>query len=172
MLKILAKLIKALNAEGSPSQISFGFMFGMIIGLTPLWSLSNLPMLLLVLIFRINLTAFLVAFGFFSGVAYLFDPLMHRLGEAMLTAPQLQALWTDLYNNDFWRLTHFNNTLTLGSLTLGLVLAIPLFFISNILIRNYREHVLAWVQKTRLVKLIKANRFYRIYNALSDADLT
>lgn len=172
MLKILAKFIKALNAEGSPSQLSFGFMFGMIVGLTPLWSLSNLLMLLLVLIFRINLTAFLLAFGFFSGIAYLFDPQMHSLGEALLTAPQLQALWTNLYNNDIWRLTHFNNTLVLGSLTLALVLSAPLFFASNFLIKKYRDHFLLWVQKTKLVKLIKANKFYRIYNALSDVDLT
>jgi uncharacterized protein (TIGR03546 family) len=172
MLRTLAKFLKALNAEGSPAQISLGFMLGMIVGLTPLWSLSNLLILLLVLIFRINLTAFLLAFGFFSGIAYLFDPEMHHLGEALLTAAPLQSLWTELYNNDFWRLTHFNNTLTLGSLTTGVVLALPLYFLSNFVIRRYREHLLAWVRKTKVVQFIKASRFYRIYSTLSDVDLT
>jgi uncharacterized protein (TIGR03546 family) len=166
MLDTLAKLLKALNAEGSPTQISLGFVAGLIIGLTPLWNLHNLVLLFLVFILRINLSAFFVSWAVFSGIGYLTDPLMDQIGAALLSSPTLTGLWTAMYNQPIWRLAHFNNTLTLGSLVGTLILAAPLVFISNFIIKNYRAHVLAWVRKTKLMQIIQASRFYRLYSAL------
>ncbi len=167
MLGMLAKLLKALNSEASPAQVSFGFVAGMIVGLTPAWSLHNALLVLLVFAFRVNLSAFFLSGLVFSGIAYLVDPLMDRLGEAMLSASGLNALWTTMYNSDIWRLAHFNNTLTLGSLASALVLAVPFFFLSKFLVVKYRAHVLAWVRKTKIMRLLKASRFYRLYAAFS-----
>lgn len=172
MLTMLAKLLKAFNAEGSPAQISLGFMFGMMVGLTPFWSLSNLLILFVVFLFRINLTAFFLSLAVFAGVAYIFDPQMNSLGAYILNHPQLTEMWTAMYMNDLWRLTHFNNTLTLGALALGLLMAVPLYFTSNFAIKKYRNHLLAWVRQTRLVKFIKSSRFYSIYEHISDLNLT
>jgi uncharacterized protein (TIGR03546 family) len=92
---------------------------------------------------------------------------MDHAGEALLTLPSLKGMWTSMYNSDFWRLAHFNNTLTLGSLVVSLALAVPLFFVSKVLIVQYRAHILAWVQKSRIMQLLKASKFYRLYNSLS-----
>ena len=100
MLDMLAKLLKALNAEGSPTQISLGFAAGLMVGLTPLWSLHNLVLVFLVFVLRINLSAFFLSFAVFSGIAYLADPIMDKVGEALLTTPALNGLWTTLYNQD------------------------------------------------------------------------
>ena len=170
MLDMLAKLLKALNAEGSPTQISLGFAAGLIVGLTPLWSLHNLLVVFLVFLIRINLSAFLLSFAVFSGIAYAVDPVTDKIGEALLTSPALNGFWTTLYNQDIWRLAHFNNTLTLGSLVSAIVIAIPMVFVSNFLVKNYREHVLAWVRKTKVMQLLKANRFYRIYASVAGGD--
>jgi len=167
MLTLLAKLLKALNAEGNPAQVSLGFTIGMIVGLTPLFSLSNLLLLFIVCIFRINFTAFLLSVALFSGIAYLLDPVMEQLGYAMLMAPALQELWSTFYSNDLMRLAHFNNTLVLGGLVSGLVAAIPFFLLVNTLVKKYRQHVLAWVAKTRLMKFLKATKFYQLYDKLS-----
>jgi uncharacterized protein (TIGR03546 family) len=167
MLDMLAKLLKALNAEGSPTQISLGFAAGLIAGLTPLWSLHNAVLVFLVFIIRINLSAFFLALTFFSGIAYLADPFMDKLGQTILTLPALQGLWTSMYQQDIWRLTHFNNTLTMGSLVTALAAAIPLVLASNFIVKNYRAHVLAWVRKTKLMQLLKTSRFYRIYTAVA-----
>lgn len=167
MLELLAKLLKVLNAEISPWQISAGFIFGMIMGLTPLWSLNNLFLLLLLLTLRVNLSAFLLSLTLFSGIGYLFDPLMESLGASLLASPALVDLWSTLYQGDLWRIMHFNNTLTLGSSVVALLLALPLFLIFNSLIRNYRNHILSWVRKSKLSALLKASRFYGIYSKLS-----
>ena len=166
MLTLLAKLLKALNSEASPGQISLAFVLGMIMGFTPLWSAHNLLVLLLALVLRINLTGFILAFGVFSGLAYALDPLFIRLGEYLLTHADLQAFWSSLYVSDAWRVTRFNNTLVMGSLVSSLALALPAFFVFNFLIRQYRDRIFAWVQKSRLMQILKANKFYRIYNSL------
>jgi uncharacterized protein (TIGR03546 family) len=168
MLTIIAKIFKTLNSETEPFQISLALCLAMIAGLTPLWNLHNFIVLLLVLILRVNLTAFILAWFGFSGIAYLLDPVLHVFGLHILTADALRGVWTSLYNSTLWRLSNYNNSLLLGSLIASLVLFAHLFFISNIIIRKYREHILAWVMKSRIVQALKASKFYGIYQSVSD----
>ena len=167
MIELLAKLLRVLNSETEPGQISLGFCFAMIIGLTPLLSLHNLLVLLLVFIFRVNLAAFLMGLALFTGIAYLLDPLFHQLGLAVLTASSLEGLWTSLYQSVWWRLEHFNNSIVMGSLVFSIGLFIPTLLLLNLLIRRYRQHVLAWVQKTKIMQMFKASKLYETYQTLS-----
>ena len=166
MLRLLARLLRVLNSETNPGQISLGFCFAMVAGLTPLISLHNLVVLLLILILRVNLSAFLLGLAVFSGMAYLLDPVFHWNGLQFLTTPALEELWTSLYNSTVWRLARFNNTIVMGSVVFSLALFVPLYFISNGLILRYREHVLAWVEKTRLMQFFKASKIYQLYQSL------
>ena len=167
MLKTLARLLRVLNSETEPGQISLGFCFAFIVGLTPLWSLHNVLALLLVLMLRVNLSAFLLGFVFFSGLAYLLDPLFHLIGLAVLTNPSLEQVWTALYNSTLWRFARFNNSVVMGSLVVSLLACIPLFITSNILIRRYRTHALAWVQKTRTMQFFRASKLYHAYQSVT-----
>ncbi len=167
MLKMLAQLLAVLNSETHPGQISLGFCFAMVAGLTPFLSLHNLLVLLLVLVIRVNLSAFLLGLPLFSGMAFGLDPLFHRIGLAALTNGSLEGLWTALYNSTLWRLEHFNNSIVMGSLLFSLVSFVPLYLLSNVAIRRYRAHVLAWVEKTRVMQFLKASRFYNLYQSFS-----
>ncbi|MBL4795280.1 MAG: TIGR03546 family protein [Pseudomonadales bacterium] len=167
MLDIFAKLLKALNSETDPGQISLAFVFGMIMGFTPLLSFHNIFVLFLVLVTRINISAFLASLAFFSGFAYLLDGPFVQLGSTLLSNPDYLELWTGFYNTDFWRLTHFNNTLTLGSLIISLALTIPLYVTGVFLIKNYRDHVMTWVRKTKLAQIVKASKFYKLFAAVN-----
>lgn len=167
MLRLIAKLLHVLNSETDPGQISLGFCFSMIVGLTPLWSLHNVFVVLLVLLLRVNLSAFLLGLVVFSGGAYILDLLFHWVGLQVLTASSLEGLWTSLYNSTLWRLERFNNSIVMGSLVFSVVLFVPLLILSNVLIRRYRAHVLAWIQKTRLMHIIKTSKLYQMYQSLS-----
>ncbi|MBI3603052.1 MAG: TIGR03546 family protein [Nitrospirae bacterium] len=167
MLKALANLLKVLNSETHPGQISLACCLAMVAGFTPFWSLHNLLVLLVVLLVRVNLSAFLVGLTFFSGLAYLLDPLFHRIGLAALTAGSLEGLWTSLYNSTLWRIERFNNSIVMGSLLFSLLTFLPLYLALNLGIRRYRAHVLAWVEKTRLMQVLKASRFYSLYQSVS-----
>ncbi len=166
MLKIIARFLRVLNSETEPGQISLALCFAMISGLTTLLSPHNLLLLIPVLLLRVNLSAFILGLAVFSGIAYLIDPIFHHLGLALLTAGALEGLWTSLYNSTLWRIERFNNSIVMGSIFFSLVAFIPLYLIANLAIRRYREHVLAWVRKSRVMQLFMASKFYRVYNSL------
>jgi uncharacterized protein (TIGR03546 family) len=167
MLRLLAKTLKVLNSETDPGQISLALVLAMVMGLTPFWSLHNIVVLFLVLLLRANLSSFIVGVALFGSIAYLLDPLFHRAGLMLLTADPLVGLWTALYNTLPGRLDRINNTIVVGSFVLSLLLIVPAFLVFNLLIKKYRERVLAWVEKSHIVQALKANRFYRIYQSVS-----
>jgi uncharacterized protein (TIGR03546 family) len=167
MISTIAKILKVLNSETAPGQISLALCFALIAGLTPLYSLHNLAVLLLVLFLRVNLSSFIVGWVFFSGVAYILDPIFHRLGLALLTAPSLEGLWTSLYNILIFRLSKFNNSIVMGSVLFSLIFFLPAYFLSNMIINKYRDHILAWIRKTRLMQLLKGSKLFQAYEAVS-----
>ncbi len=167
MIRGIAKLLRVLNSETEPGQISLGFCLSMIAGFTPFYSLHNLLVLFLLLAIRVNISAFILGLAFFSAIGYILDPLFHSIGLYMLTMDSLQGLWTSLYNSMIWRIERFNNTVVMGSLVSSLAFVVPLYIVSNLAIMRYREHVLKWVEKTRLMQAFKATRFYHIYRSLS-----
>ncbi len=167
-MRLLLKLLKALNSDASPWQLAFGLTFGMIVGLTPILRLHNLVILLLVLCFRVNISGFLLALAFFSGVAWITDPLVLGWGESVLTAASLQDIWTALYNTDLGRISQFNHTLTMGSLLLGLLLSPIMLFVSRWLIVKYRERFMAWVTKLKIIQFLKGSKLYQLYQQLQE----
>jgi uncharacterized protein (TIGR03546 family) len=168
MLRAVAKVLSTLNSETEPGQISLAFCLAMIAGFTPLFSLHNLLVILLVLLLRVNLSTFILGLVFFSGIAYLLDPLFHLIGLAVLTTSALEGLWTALYNMTLFRLEKFNNSIVMGSLLFSAVLFVPLYLVSNQIILRYRQHVLGWVQKSRIMRAFKASKLYRLYSTYSE----
>jgi uncharacterized protein (TIGR03546 family) len=168
MIAMLANLLKALNSDSAPGQIALAFALALIIGLTPLFSLHNLLIIFIACIVRVNFAAFLLAMAFFSGLAYLLDPAAIALGESLLTDSDYQTFWTDLYQHELLRATGFNNTLVMGSLVIALIAFIPVLLISRWLISAYRERLMIWVDKLKIIKLLKASKFYKVYQALAE----
>jgi len=163
MIKMVANLLKILNSDADPSQISLALGFALISGLMPFISPISLLVLFVVFLLRVNLSAYLLGTAFFSGIAYLLDPLLHRIGLAILTAGVLEGVWTTLYNSTLWRIQKFNNSVVMGGLVFGILCFVPLVLLANAMIRRYREHVLAWVKKTRLMQAFTASKFYDLY---------
>ena len=163
MLTILAKFFKILNSETDPTQIALALSLALIAGFTPLLSLHNILVLLAVMLLRANLSSFTAGLGVFKLLSFTLDPLFDRLGVAILTAKPLEGLWTSLYNKTVFRLEHFNNSIVMGSLAVSLVIFVPAFFLFRMLVTRYREDIKAWVEKTHLMKALKASRFYEIY---------
>jgi len=168
VIRAIIKLLRVLNSEAAPAQIGLALAFALIPGLTPLWSLHNLAVLLLALVLRVNLSAFLLGTAFFSGLAYLLDPLFHRVGLAVLTAPSLEGVLTALYNSTLWRIERFNNSIVMGSLLVSLALFVPTVLALNWAIRQYRARVLARVKRLRVVQALTATKFAQMYRSYSN----
>lgn len=162
MLGQLIKLLKILNGDIAPGQIAAGFAFGVMLGFTPLWSLHNLLVLFFICIFRINITAVLMAWAVAALFSFGLDSSFIALGEAILTKPEWQALWTQWYQNDLLRLAHFNNTLTMGSMAVSLLLWLPVYLLSRFIIVKYRVHIMIYLKKLRVMQWLKGSRFSKM----------
>jgi uncharacterized protein (TIGR03546 family) len=167
MLSMIAKLLKVLNSEADPFQISVALGLSMITGFLPLFTPLNLVILLLVLVLRVNISSYLLGSAFFSGIAWFLDPVFHRIGFVVLTAGMLEGLWTVFYNTVIGRLQKFNNSVVMGGFVFSVVFFLPLVLLLNVVIRRYRDHVLVWVKKSRVMQMITASKFYSLYEKLS-----
>lgn len=167
ILKYVAKLLKALSSEASPNQLAGGFILGMIIGLTPVLSVHNLLILVLIIILKVNIGMSILAFLIFSGIAYLADPLFHSFGIWILENDGLQDTWTSMYNNEFWAITKFYNTVVIGSFISALVLCIPMFPLTKVGVLQYRKHIHEKVMKTKFAKALKGTKLYSVYQTVA-----
>ncbi len=165
---LLARLLRILNSETDPSQIGFAVALACVFGLTPLWTLHNGIVLLLVLFLRVNLASFLFAWALFTAIAYVLDPLFDLLGHAVLTADALRPIWSTLYGTDLARLTEFNNTVVMGSLIFSIALAVVLYFATTYALRQYRRTILAWLKQQRFYRVVTQMRVLRLYTSLGD----
>ncbi|MDH5179506.1 MAG: TIGR03546 family protein [Gammaproteobacteria bacterium] len=167
MLDPLLKLIKALNSETEPGQMSLALAFSMIAGFTPFFSVHNILILFLVLILRVNFSAYLAGLAMFSVLAFALDPWFHKLGHFVLTMDSLKGMWTTMYNTTLWRVENFSNTIVMGSLLVSLLLFIPVHLLGKWLINRYRDTVVVFISKTRAVKFLKATKIYSLYDRVS-----
>jgi len=168
VLKFIFKFIRILNRDATPPQIAGGMALGSIAGITPLASLHNLVVLFLAVILRVNFTAAILAVGVFSAVGYLLDPLSNRIGWFLLAGiPAMKPFWTSLYNTPVVPWTRFNNTLTLGSLVLAIILFWPIYIVLKWAVVKYREKVMTAVKKWRIVTLISGSKIVGLYRKFS-----
>ena len=167
MLTLLAKLFKALNSEQSPAQIAIAISLAAIVGLTPILSLHNLIILLVVLFFRVNLTVFIVLVPMFKLLGLLLLPVAESVGLAILQTEALAGFWESFYNTLFGRWSNFYYSGVIGSLAIAVILAIVLYPISQLMIVTYRERWLEKFEQFHLVKLLKASKFWQLYEKLS-----
>ncbi len=167
IIKYIAKLLKALSSEASPGQIAGGFVLGMIIGLTPIFSFHNLIVVILILIIKVNIGMSILAFLVFSGIAYLADPVFHNFGTWLLENEGYQSLWISMYNNEWWAMTRFYNTVVIGSFVSAVFLSLPMFPSVIVFVKQYRKHIHERVQKWKVIKALKGSKLYSIYETIS-----
>lgn len=166
MLTVLAKLLKLLNSDTNPAQLALAVCFGLSIGLMPGFSALLLVLFILVCVIKANLTLFLLVWGIFEGVAYVFDPLIHQLGYWVLTQPSLSTFFTELLNSSVWTLAAINNTLVMGAALVILALWLPVFFLVKVLVVKYRSNIQRLIEKFKIVQMLKGSKFFKLYQEL------
>jgi len=168
-LNILSKFLKVLRSDASPRQIAWGFALGSILGLTPLLSLHNMILILLIAIFPINLTSIFISYALFSLLGWLMDPIFHTIGFVILTGISfLKPVWTDLYNSSLFPFTRFNNTVMLGSFVCSLALIFPNYVLFRWLVQKYRSSWNRIIQKWKIVQVFRGSKIVRIYTKIRD----
>ena len=130
LIKQLLKLINLIHSETGTIQIASGIAAGFVLGMAPVFSLQTLVIFTIIIIFRVQFGAAMLAAFFFKIVAYLFDPLFHYAGAWFLELPSLQPAFTWMYNAPLVPFTQFNNTVVMGSGVVSLALFPVILFLS------------------------------------------
>ncbi|GJQ64370.1 MAG: hypothetical protein SCALA702_34230 [Melioribacteraceae bacterium] len=168
-LDLLAKLFKVLRSGDTPGQIAAGFILGMVIGLTPVFSLHNLIIVFLIIIFNVNISMAIFAFLLFSGFAWILDPVFHSFGYFLLVdITSLRDLYTTLYNIPIIALSKFNNTVVLGSLISSILIMPVIYFLTKNFVVVYRTRLEPKVNKLKVVQSLKASKVYGFYEKVRD----
>ena len=167
MIRQIVKLLRILNSETAPINISLAICFGMMVGFTQMWSIHNLIILFIVLFFRVNLSAFILGTLVFKSLSFLFNGIFHQIGLALLTADFYKDIGTYLYNTTFWKFDRINNTIIVGSMVVSIIGFLPMLFLLNILIKKYRKHVLSYVRKTKIAKAMMSSDIYHYYKIIT-----
>lgn len=166
-LNFIFKLIKTLHSKEAPHNLAIGFALGSIIGLTPLLSLHNLLVFIIIIVFNVNISAAFFGIFFFDCFAYLFDTQFHNLGYFLLVKLEfLKPIWTYLYNIPIAPLTKFYNTVVLGSLLVSLVTFLPVYFGFKQIVKIYRSKVASKVNQWKIMKIIQGNNLYQMYQKI------
>jgi len=169
--KFISKFIKVLRSGESPGLIAGGFAMGFVVGMTPLWTLQNMLILLAAILIKVNLAAVFFALFLFSFVAYLFDPIFHDLGYFVLANLEtMRGLWTSLYNMPVAPFTRFYNTVVMGSLLIALLLTYPVYLGAKQGIISYRRSWGEKIEKSKFVKAIKGSALFKWYVKIRDLE--
>lgn len=166
LLKFLQTMFKALNSDGTPGQVGMGMAIGLCFGLTPLVSLHNLVVLAIAMLTTVSFPGVFLGWAIATPLGFALDPLFDRIGMALLTQESLAPFFTWVVNTPVVALSRLNNTIVLGSLVSWIVLLIPSYFVFRVLVDRYRAHVLAYVQKFKIVQAIQSSKLYETYRTL------
>jgi uncharacterized protein (TIGR03546 family) len=168
ILKFLQSLIKTLHSDGTPTQIAAGIAIGAALGLTPLVNLHNIVILVALVMFNVSFGAGMLGMAIFAPVGFILDPVFDRLGHWLLAdVTSLRSLWTWLDNTPIFALSNLDNTVVLGSLFGWLILTLPIFVASRMLVIKYRVSFGEWLRRTRLYNVIAASQVYNVYRWFS-----
>ncbi len=120
----------------TPHQLGLGLAFGVAVGLIPKDSL--LPYAIGVI--AILSTANLLCFGIGVVVAHVASPtldhLTHEIGSWFLTFRPLEPIWATLSEFPLVAWTRFNNSVVMGTLILGILLAVPIYTMTRMVSRS------------------------------------
>jgi uncharacterized protein (TIGR03546 family) len=167
ILKLIQKLFKTLNSDGTPGQVAAGFALGAALGLTPLMNLHNLALFALALILNVSMGGFFLGWSVAVPVGFALDPLFNAVGAWLLGAGALRPLWTWLYNVPGVPFTSFNNTVVLGSVVVWALTAVPVFFLARWGVDRYRVRVLERLKKMRFFQVMAASKLYLTYRKVA-----
>ena len=163
ILKQIFNLIRLLHTEGSVRGIAAGVALGFVLGLSPALSLQSILAIIVLLIFRIQITAALISSFFFKFIAFLLSPAFDSIGRAILEFEPLKPIFTTLYNLPIIPYTQFYNSVVMGAGALSIVLSPVVYMLARFVISKYQKTIAAKFNNSKLIKGLKATKLIQWY---------
>ena len=120
----------------TPHQLGLGMALGVMVGLIPKDSLLPYAIGVVAILSTANLLLFGIGVIVAHVVSPLLDHLTHLIGSWFLTFSPLEPLWATLIEWPLMPWTRFNNTVVMGTLILGILLAVPTYTMTRMVSRT------------------------------------
>jgi len=155
MIKLIAKMIIALNSNSRPSELASGLTFGLWLALIPGGNLLWITLFIIAFFIKHNLAALFLSLGIFRLLVPLADPLLDWLGNLILKMGFLEGFFTTVNRIPLLPYSSFNNTLVMGGFIGGLILFIPVLLLMIQVVKLYRAKIAPSLRNSKLIKVIK-----------------
>jgi uncharacterized protein (TIGR03546 family) len=109
------------------------------------------------MLFRVNISAALIGCSLYAIVSYPLDFIFDCIGYTVLNINLLNSFYTWLYNLPIVPFTHFNNTVVMGSLVVGLILLVPNGVFAKKFLVYYRTNLKDKISKWKIVKILSSS---------------
>ncbi len=126
---------RIVDGVNSAHQLALGISLGAIIGLIPKDSAFAWIAVLILVLSRGNLLCGILSAVAFSYVSPGFDGWFDHVGSQILSLSSLTEFWASCMEVPWLAWTRFNNSVVMGTVTLGAGLAVPLYLISRFFFR-------------------------------------
>ncbi len=150
----VARVFVAVNSNKKTSQIALAISFAFILALVPKTNLFWVSLFILTFFLKLNQAVEMVFIAVFSLLLGFLDKFLDEIGYAILTIPSLGSFFTKLFNSPFFYLTKYYNSLVMGGLAVGLVLALPIYFLAKYLVDVYRDKVREKIANNKFIQAV------------------
>ena len=148
----IAKVFVAINSNKRTAEIALAISFAFILALIPKGNLLWIALFVLTFFLKLNQAVEMVFIVIFNYGFQFLDGILDRIGYTILTITNLEDFFTRLFNNEFFYLSKYYNSLVMGGLVVGLIMALPIYFLSKILVEVYRDKVREKIANNKFVK--------------------
>jgi uncharacterized protein (TIGR03546 family) len=159
IIRPLAKLLAALNSNSKPGAVAAAVASAFLLALIPSANLLWAALFTVTMIIKLNWVFEIVFIALFKLLTGLIDPLIEPFGWRVM---QNEAVSSFIYRvNEIPVLTFLglNDSLMAGGLITGLVLWLPLYFITKMLVTAYREKLSPRIARSKIITAIKQAPF-------------
>ena len=159
------KIYRTLSSDASPNAIAFAIAFGLTLGFVPFFSGLGLALGVCILIFRVQLSAAILALSMSKGLyAIGLWKLLIPVGIALLEPAPVQEFWTWCLNLPVVALLDLDRLAVTGGAVIGIGLGTLLFWPVQRTVIAYRtfihkavtrNRVFNWITSWWLIKLLR-----------------
>ncbi len=153
MIKYITSFFTTLNKNSHPGEIAHAVSLGTLLAVMPKDNLLWVLLFVIILFVRINKGAFFISLILLGFLAPFCDVLIERIGYWALTLDFMQGAYAYCDTIPFVGWTKFYNTMVMGGLLFGLLIYIPVYFLTRVSLAQYRKFIRPLIEKFVTSKL-------------------
>ncbi len=152
--QILTAVRTSIRGVDTTHQLALGAALGMLLGIMPKDTAFVIVFSLILLLSNGNLVTGAISAIAFSWIGWFIEPVTHMVGLSILSTTGLQPFLANFQSMPLGAWFRAENTVVMGSLTIGLIAALPIYKISYLFLDKYRETLVHFLTRNPLARWI------------------